>query len=266
MATLEVLIPTHTPAGLDRIVAMDLPVVSGVGYVVSWQNYGDGRIPPPLAARDDVRIVKCDRPGVSANRNNALDHARADILLIGDDDLVYTPAQLKSVISVMDRNPEVDYASFRYDGADNKTYPEAECDLGHRIPKGFNQTTFEIALRRKSPAGALRFNELFGPGAPVFTAAEDEIMFLTARKHHVNMRFFPITITTHPGVTTGFRAIADSGVLLSSGAVIAKAFPFTAVLRLPLTAWRIWRGGRNTFFKSLRLLLWGAVKSIKVRL
>lgn len=266
MSTLEVLIPTHTPEGIRRVEAMNLPVMNGVGYVVSWQNYGDGQVPPTLAERNDVKIVKCDRPGVSANRNNALDHASADILLIGDDDLIYTPEQLGAVVKIMDANPDVEYASFRYDGADGKKYPASECDLGGVLPRDFNQTTFEIALRRNSRAGDLRFNEQFGPGAPVFTAAEDEVMFLTARSHGINMRYFPVTITRHPGLTTGYRNVGCDGVLLSAGAVIAKMFPVSCVMRIPLKAWRMWRSGRAPFFKSLALMMRGAIMSHSIEL
>lgn len=266
MTTLEVLIPTHTPEGILQVEAMNLPVVQGVGYVVSWQNYGDGVIPSSLASRSDIKIVKCERKGVSANRNNALDHATADILLIGDDDLIYTPEQLEMVRQTMDKNPAVDYASFRYDGADAKYYPSEECDLTARIPKGFYQTTFEIALRRNSPAGKLRFNEQFGPGAPVFTASEDEIMFMTARNRGISMRFFPITITTHPGPTTGNRKVADDGVLLSAGVVAAKLFPISCLLRIPLKAWRLYRKGNAPLFKSLSLMTRGALMSRKIKL
>ncbi|MDE6484451.1 MAG: glycosyltransferase [Duncaniella sp.] len=266
MTTLEVLIPTHTPEGISRVEEMNLPEIDGVGYVVSWQNYGDGVIPDALASRSDVKIVKYRRKGVSANRNNALDNATADILLIGDDDLIYTAGRLEAVRRVMDENPDVDYASFRYEGADEKVYPSGECDLGGRIPKYFSQTTFEIALRRNSPAGQLRFNEQFGPGAPVFSAAEDEIMFLTARARGIKMRFFPVTIACHPGLTTGCRGVDNDGILLSAGAVIAKTFPLTAALRIPLKAWRLFRSGKATFFKSLLLMSKGAIKGMRIRL
>ncbi|MDE6416058.1 MAG: glycosyltransferase family 2 protein [Duncaniella sp.] len=113
MTTLEVLIPTHKPDGIRRVEAMNLPEIDGVGYVVSWQNYGDGVIPDALASRSDVKIVKCDRPGVSVNRNNALDNASADILLIGDDDLIYTAERLDAVRRIMEQKHDVYYSSFR---------------------------------------------------------------------------------------------------------------------------------------------------------
>ncbi len=266
MPKLEVLIVTHQPEGIDRVAAMNLPEVEGVGYIVSWQNHGDAPVPYRLMMRNDVKIVRCERRGVSVNRNNALDHGTADYLLIGDDDLIYTPESLKAVIDTMEKNPSVDYASFRYTGPDSKCYPAVEHDLGGKLPKNFYQTTFEICLRRNSPAGKLRFREDFGPGAPVFTAAEDEMMLLTARARGISMRFFPVTVACHPGVTTGNREISDDGVLLASGAVIAKLYPATAFLRLPLKAFRLSRAGQASFFRSLKSLTRGALMSLRIRL
>ncbi|MDE6417063.1 MAG: hypothetical protein K2K68_08575, partial [Duncaniella sp.] len=125
---------------------------------------------------------------------------------------------------------------------------------------------FEIALRRNSPAGSLRFNELFGPGAPMFTEAEHEVFVLTARERGVRMRFFPVTITCHPGLTTGCRKVSNNGILLSAGAVIIKTFPLTAALRIPLKAWRLSRGGKAPFFKSLVLMIKGALNGMSIKL
>lgn len=88
--TLQVAIPTHAPEGISRIERVLLPPREGVGYVVSWQDHRNARIPDAVAARDDVEVLRFDGRGLSANRNNALEHCRADIILIGDDDLVYT--------------------------------------------------------------------------------------------------------------------------------------------------------------------------------
>ncbi len=260
LPTLDVLIVTHTPEGIRRVAAMNPPRIEGVSYIVSWQNHGDAPVPESLEGRDDFRIYRFDGKGVSANRNNALDHASSEIMLISDDDLIYTSDNLQTVRRVMAENPEVDYASFMYDGADGKSYPDRMTDLSV-VPKGFYQTTFEIALRRESEAASLRFNPLFGPGAPVLTAAEDEMFYLTARRKGLNMRFFPYVIAVHPAVTTGSREVTDAGVVMASGAVIIKQYPASWPLRIPLKAWRMSRSGRAGFMFSLRNLLRGAVYS-----
>lgn len=253
---LSVLIATCRPDGIERVVAMDLPEVAGVHYWVSWQMHENLPVPESLASRKDVTVLRADSIGSSNNRNNLLEQASGEIFLIADDDLRYTPDQLSSIIKTFDDNPEVDYASFMYTGADAKSYPPVSCSL-RPIPKYFSQTCFEVAIRCNEETAKLRFNTYFGIAAPTLCAAEDEIFLLQAVRSGLNCRFFPIVITHHAGLTTGKRRITDYGVLKASGAVIFIQYPFTAVLRVPLKAWRLSKSGQAPFCKSLWYLCKG---------
>lgn len=258
MLTLDVLIATYMPEGILRVADMDLPVVDGVCYIVSWQQHGDAPVPEVLASRTDMLIDRFGQKGVSLNRNNAIELATADILLMADDDLRYTPDRLRAVVETFEKNPDVDYASFMYEG-EHKTYPSEACDLTGNLPKGFYQTTFEVAVRRDSPAGKLRFHAAFGPGAPIFHSGEDEMFLLTALRLGIRCRFFPIVITTHNGPTTGNRPITDPKVLQGMGAFIFYLYPFTFIPRIPLKAWRLARAGQAPFFKALYELASGVI-------
>ena len=99
MLTLDVLIATHTPEGILRVADMNLPVVEGVRYIVSWQDHRDAEIPPALDARNDVTVDRFGQRGVSFNRNNAIELSTADVYLVADDDLRYSSSQdRKSVV------------------------------------------------------------------------------------------------------------------------------------------------------------------------
>lgn len=261
MLTLDVLIATHTPEGIVRVADMNLPVVDGVRYIVSWQEHRDVPVPPALAERADIMIDRFGQRGLGFNRNNAIELSTADIYLIADDDLRYTPAQLQSVRRVFEENPDVDYASFMYDGAD-KAYPATGCRLGRRLPKGFYQTTFEVAVRRRGRAASLRFHPAFGPGSISLHAAEDEMFLLTARRMGLNCRFFPIVITSHEGLTTGRRVITDPGVLRAFGAFIYLSYPLTFLPRLPLKAWRLSRARQARFSTALVEMLKGVAYAV----
>ena len=87
MLTLDIAIVTHRPEGIARVAAMNLPVIDGVRYVVSWQSHEEAPVPESLV-RDDVEIHRFDGRGISLNRNHAYDHCRADIVLNADDDLI----------------------------------------------------------------------------------------------------------------------------------------------------------------------------------
>ena len=261
MLTLDVLIATHTPSGLQRVEAMQLPHLDGVRYIVSWQQHGDAPVPASLDSRTDVTILRLGQKGLSNNRNNAIEASTADIYLIADDDLRYTPGQLEAVRRVFEMNPGLDYASFMYvdkDGKASKTYPSEECDLSKGLPKGFYQTSFEIAVRPRGLAAKLRFPAAFGLGSPWLHAAEEEMFLLTARKLDLDCRFFPVVITTHSGPTTGRQGvISDPLVIRAWGAYLYFAYPLTYPARLWLKARRLSAAGQAPFFKALKELIHG---------
>ncbi len=258
---LSVLIATYRPEGITRVAAMDLPRTEGVEYVVSWQEHENAPVPDAVASRPDIKVHRFDLRGVSLNRNNAISHAGAPLLLMSDDDLRYTSAQLTAVIKAFAEHPEVDYASFMYDGTAGKTYPDAETDIS-TPPRWFYQTCFEIAVRKSPRTARLLFNPCFGPGAPYFTCGEDEIFYLTARRMGLNCRFFPITVTAHPHPSTGQRAISHPGILRTNGALIALNHPHTFWARIPVNAWRISRRGRAPLISSLAYMYAGAFTAL----
>lgn len=248
---LEVLICTYGREGIGRVGRMQLPTVDGVRYLVSWQPAGcDTSVIPSELRRDDVTVVIADSIGSSNNRNNAVDHATAPVCLMADDDLRYTPDGLLAVIDTFENNPDLDVASFRYSGDDNKQYPSAETDLTNDWPKNFYCASFEIAFRREAVAGRIFYNPYFGINAPRLMNGEDSVFILDCRNAGLNCRFFPITITHHAGLTTGLRNIDDPRVAMGEGAYIRYCYGWKGFPRVPLFVWRRFRSGKIKF-------LWG---------
>lgn len=259
--TLEILIATCGAEGGKRVAAMNLPSIPGVRYLVSWQEPGESQMPSELSARDDVRILTLTGLGLSRNRNHCLENATGDLLMIADDDLQFYPSGLKDVIRTFEQNPDLEYASFRYDSDYPKHYPPAECSLS-TLPKNFFQSSVEIVLRRKSKAGRLRFCESFGLGNDnEFSSGEEELLLKKARNNNLNCRFFPITTCFHPGQTTGVRSRLADGAIKARGVCTAVEFPITTLPRLLLSAFRIARNRQASFPKALYLLLYGAWKA-----
>lgn len=251
---LDVAIATFRPEGIGRVCAMQLPQVEGVRYVVSWQEHGGATLPQELM-RSDMKIVRFSGKGLAANRNNALDHCSAEIVLIADDDLVYTPQQLRSVIRTMDANPLVDIASFQYSG-DHKTYPADEAPITRKIPKGLTFTSFEVAIRQRC-LNRLHYDERFGLNGTLYTIGEDDKLLLDAVRLGLNCRYFPITITSHTGPTTGFRPVTNPRTAQGMGYLIRGWYPASWPLRVPLKAYRLHKAG-SSFWFCLRHLLAGA--------
>lgn len=227
---LQVLISTHR--SLDKAAAMTLPVVEGVGYLISCQSEP---LPiPPALQRPDVEVHFSSTKGLSNNRNAALELATAPFVLIADDDLTYHADGLREAMEAFDAHPEVDMFLFRFDGSGGKAYPPYEADMS-KDGYGYNPASIEIGLRMPSP---LRFDPAFGIGSPRFACGEEAMLLLDARDMRLGIRFFPITICTHFGPSTGVRDQAAPAVLRANGVVIRRRFPATALGRLLLTALR----------------------------
>lgn len=239
---------------------MDLPVIDGVSYIVSWQDHRDTPIPPVLN-RTDLKIIRYDKYGQSLNRNNAFDHCSADIILCSDDDLIYDINGLVGIIETFSAHPELDLATFHSNSphAENK-YPIRRCPLRIPLPKNYYVACYEIAFRRTS-AQNLRCHPKLGLGSPDMHGGEDELLLLSAIRRGLNCQYIPLTICSHPQESTGTKPILTSKNIRAMGCIIALTYPVSCILRLPLKAWRIHRRGQSSLPKALLYLASGALRA-----
>ncbi|MDE5806107.1 MAG: glycosyltransferase [Paramuribaculum sp.] len=252
---LDIAIATYGPDGIQRVASCSLPRVQGVKYVVSWQQHEDAPIPDELL-RDDVEIYRFDGVGQSINRNNAFSHCTSEWVMVGDDDLVFRPDGLVEFMDCLGRSQDVDFATFRSQRENTITYPKAETDLSWPLPKGYAVCGFELAFRRST---GLQCCPEFGLNSPKMHGAEDEALLLTALRRGLRARFYPITITEHDHPSTGTKSSYTASNLRASGCFIALGWPKSALLRIPLRAWRVARRGQAPFLKALYYLSRGAL-------
>lgn len=257
MLTLDLALITHAPSGIQKVAAMNLPVVEGVRYIVSWQNHGDAPIPATLM-RDDVDIYRFDQPGLSLNRNNSLDHCSGDIVLIADDDIIYTAERLKAVVKAFADNPDVQLATFKADMPGAPVFPEESCALSEPLPKGYWIASITIAFRRQS-IGDLHFHPELGLGSAHLHGAEDQLFLLAAIRRKLNCRYFPIEICVHPSQSTGTKAEFTPGNIRATGCYLTIAYRSSFVPRLILKAWRLSRSRQSGFIRAMRYLISGAM-------
>lgn len=262
--TLDVIIATYKPEGIERVSKMELPVVEDVNYIVSWQAHQDYPVPENLI-RKDIKIFRMNDIGLSRNRNNAINHSSADIIYIADDDVEILPGALDKIRERFMKFPDTDVASFRMKGSEGKIYPKDVRDLLFYLPKNYYINSIELAFRRQLYP-SLRFNELFGINSGVFGGGEEEIFHLEARKRGLVCRFFPDTIVSHPHATTGLRKVEDPKIVEGFGAVLSKSYPGSFILRIPLKAYRLKKNNQYGFFKSIFFLVKGVVKARKIKL
>lgn len=261
--SLSVTISTMGPDGIERVAAMNLPQVSGVEYIVSWQKHDDMPVPQSIL-RDDIKIVRTSTIGLSNNRNNAISHAIGEVILIADDDLTYRPEQLQAIIDAFRYNPDIDIASFRYNKPLLKRYPDRALPFD-KLPKGYHPASIEIAFRRKLSLGVnpLKFNPSLGLGAPYLRAGEEDLFLMQAAARGYRGMYFPIEITTHNGVATGGRRATDPGVLRANGAVIAMRRPWLWPVAVLVNSLRISRAGRAPVLRAAAEMTKGAIYGLR---
>lgn len=229
MILLQVLISTFGQKGIERIAALPHPEVEGVEYIVSWQ-YGEDSLQAPelLLKRKDFKIIPTSTRGLSVNRNLSLDAATAPIVLLSDDDVAYTREDLAAVIASFDANPDVDYINFKYRSESNPI-PQftKRADLSHPPKWWYTGGTFTIAFRLDViNKHNIRFNTLFGIGAP-FPSGEEDILLHDVIKAGLTPIYLPVEIVTHEGTTTSMREHLSDTFISTKGAVFSILFPIT---------------------------------------
>lgn len=257
MKTIDYAIVTYGREGLERVAAMLPGQTRGVRYVVSWQNYDTLHLPFRLS-QPDVLVTRTASRGISLNRNNALSHCEADIVVFADDDLTLYPQAPEIIRQAYSRHPQADVITFRSDHGDMARFPAEETVLGRKLPKGYSVASFEITMSREA-SRRLRCCPELGVGAPRIHGGEDELILWTAIRNGMDVRFIPQTICAHPHPSTGTKGTVSPGNLRGYGCVVAMMYPYTAILRVPLKIWRTWRAGKCGLGDAVRYTLAGAL-------
>ena len=255
MLTLDIAISTYKPEGIKRVENMLLSPQPGVRYIISWQEHKNTAIPDNLHKRDDVEIYRLDVKGLSNNRNNAIEHCSADIILIADDDLQYETDAFIKIIKTFESLPQLDLALFKADYSRKKNYPEHSCRIKLPFPKNYYVSSIEIAFRRSSLKD-LRFWSQLGLGNDLLGCGEDEFFVISAVNRKLDCRFINETICSHPGETTGGKL--EDSVLRGAGFITRVIYPKGYILRLPLKAYRSAKSTNGNYFRILRELFRGA--------
>lgn len=207
---------------ISRIPAMLLPHRDWIDYVVSWQRESVNKkilIPSSLQEREDVKLIYCSSEGLSANRNRALEFSKNKIVLICDDDCLYTERGLQNVIKAFQENPGTDILLFQstdLNGNSLKQYPKKSFDYKSR-PTKYYASSVEIALINgdKIP----RFDKRFGLGAEFLSCGEEEVFLFDSLKRGCNIRYIPTPIVRTVSETTGNKFATEVTVRRSKGAV-----------------------------------------------
>lgn len=267
--TIEVLICSFNK-GIVKVEDVLLPPRENVHYIISYQ-FTDERylemLPASILERKDVTLYKYKGQGLSSNRNQALSHATADILLYADDDTRLLPTTFDTIAATFSAHPEVDVAFFcaaTYTGRPLKDYPATELDVTG-VPTDYHVSTIEIAFRRERVQGTIRFDERFGLGTKFLTCGEEDIWIYDSLKHNLTLRFFPLTTVQTSTMMKQRMIYIDAGVQRSYGAYLYYVHGHAAWFHCFSFALRSTLKGYCHFLPMLLHLVEGARYMLKKR-
>lgn len=195
-----------------------------VSYLVSWQTMGYTATPAALICRDDVRVVKHNTIGLSANRNFAIEHAKADLLVISDDDTRYEPSYIDNIRNAFENNSEADIIVFQaldYSGRPIKNYSSNSFTYRQR-PRFTYFSSVEMVINRNSRIPA--FDSRFGLGSKELSCGEEDIFLHDSSCRGLTIVYVPKPIVKTSGNTTGRNVWVSKKVQRSKGAVWGYMF------------------------------------------
>ena len=168
-----------------------------------------------------IKIISSTDRGVGASRNLCIDNSFGDIILFGDDDIIYNDDAPQKVSDEFEKHPEADMIMFNFDVCEERrTYRN----------EGFNKLSkfnigrfpaYSIAVRREALISSnVRFSLLFGGGAK-YSNGEDSLFLKDAMNAGIKMysteteigREVPRQSTWFEGYTEKF--FFDRGVLFA---------------------------------------------------
>lgn len=132
--------------------------------------------------------------GVGLNRNTALLHATADIILFADEDIVYCDDYRDKVLAAFAEHPEADMLLFNVQASEGReTYHTSEYGRVHWYNSGRYPTYSFAVKRRLVHKHNITFSLLFGGGAK-YSNGEDSLFLRDCLKCGMKVYRIPVLL------------------------------------------------------------------------
>lgn len=157
-----------------------------------------------------IRVYHMTDRGVGVSRNTALLHAKGDILLFADEDIVYEEGYKERILEAFAARPDADMLIFNMDvAADRATYFTTQ-EKEVRWYNSGRYPTYSMAVRRESLLKKnVSFSLLFGGGAK-YSNGEDSLFIWECLKKGMKAYALPIMIGKEvPRPSTWFNGYND---------------------------------------------------------
>lgn len=208
----------------------NLPTFLNCRYLIIHQAYNQTELTNCLIDRfskGDISIIKSDTIGLTKSRNEAVKYSTGKLLLISDDDVLYSNDLVNKILLSKEKF-DFDIALFKAsvsgDTSDFRVYPNQTKKLG-RVDC-LHACSIEMVLdRRVIEHNQELFNINFGIGSE-FLCGEESILLFDMLRKKKNLYFINEYIVSHPKESTATGSINVDEVLKAKGAVYRYGFGF----------------------------------------
>lgn len=208
-----------------------------------------------------AKMITTATRGVGINRNIGLQYATGDILLIADDDMVYTNDYTSTVLKAFEENPQADALIFNIEtiGADMGRRINDKSKQIH-IYNGLNYGAARLAIRRSCLVRErIFFSTCFG-GGTIYSAGEDTLFICDMLKKKLKIYTYPATIASVDQTTSTWFSGYNKKLIYDRGAFFKAAFGKSAPLFCIYNLFRhkyIYKEANLTFIQAFRIMCQG---------
>ncbi len=178
------------------------------------------------------KMITTATRGVGRNRNIALENADGDILLMGDDDVVYREDMPEQVLKAFAENPQADVMVFGMDMLRDGKVFETRTEKHRRLHlwNAMKFGTYRVAIRREAlERTGITFHESFGGGCP-FSAGEDSLFVKACFDKGLRVYAHPYILGTCCKDRSSWFVGYNEKYFYDKGVLVRHLFPRTAYL------------------------------------
>ena len=251
----EVLISTISCKGLRRLAASVLPQAAGLRYLVACQVGDDnpeevvGMMQTYFGKRTDMTCFVSEGVGLSRSRNDLLARARAEIIVIGDDDIDYDADAIRKLADVFEAEASVGMVVGQVRIA-GRLYGGPRRRRLHRHSLRGNYAPSCSMLIRRAALGKICFCENLGAGTMRFPSGEDDVFLYRVLSAGIRVEYVPYLFAEHTGESTAER-VPSIAVLNSRGVVLSLLHRYSWPIRAVVLSWRLRTVGYSVALKSI---------------
>ncbi|WP_270363200.1 glycosyltransferase family 2 protein [Eubacterium ramulus] len=201
--------------------------------------------------------------GLSKSRNIAIEHSKAEFVVLTDDDMEYRSDYANTIVKAFEKYNVADVLAFQVKGIERKFKDYSNKARRVSFIGSMKISSVELAFRRKSIVqNKIKFNENFGTGTAV-KMGEENIFLFQCLKNKLKIQYVPYIIADlHMEESTWFHGF-DKKYFYDRGVVYYEMFGWLApimLIQFMIRKYHVYHG-QVSFFEALNQSINGVKRS-----